>query len=59
MYNNEELIAQFCTFFTAGTDTTAHFLMMMIYYICEKPEIEKKLRDQIDEHIKNDGDYTF
>lgn len=41
-----------------GTDTTAHFLMMMVYYLCDYPEIEARLRRDIDSVIKSDEDYT-
>ena len=32
-------------FFLAGTDTTGHFLQMMIYYIVKNPEVEQRLRE--------------
>jgi cytochrome P450 len=52
------LIEEFCTFFTAGTDTTSHFTEMMVYYISQNSQIEEKLRKQIDEVIKSDEDIT-
>ena len=44
-YDYTELIEEFCTFYTAGTDTTAHLLTMMIYYILQHPHVEKRLRE--------------
>jgi cytochrome P450 len=32
-YTINDVIDEFCTLFAAGTDTTTHFFMMMIYYI--------------------------
>ncbi len=32
---------------------------MMIYYICRNPDIEAKVRKQIDEHIKGDKEVTY
>ena len=45
-------------FFFSGTDTTANYLQMMIYYTVSNPECEKILRTEIDTYMKND-DYSF
>jgi cytochrome P450 len=58
-YTTEDLIDEFCTFLVAGTDTTSHLLMMMVYYVCDNPRIEERLRREINEVIKTDDDYTF
>ena len=36
------------TFTVAGSDTTSNFLTTMILYIFEKPEVLKKLTQEID-----------
>jgi cytochrome P450 len=36
-YDFSELIDEFCTFYTGATDTSSHFITMMIYYISERP----------------------
>jgi hypothetical protein len=33
--------------------------MMMVYYVCDNPRIEERLRKEINEVIKTDDDYTF
>lgn len=55
-YDFEELIEEFCTFFTAGTDTTSHFMQMMVYYISQHKHVEERLRKDIEEIIKSDDD---
>lgn len=33
--------------------------MMMVYYLCDYPEIEKIVRQKVEEVIKDDADITF
>lgn len=35
-----------------GTDTTSHYLQMMIFYISKHPNVEHKIRNEIEEHMK-------
>lgn len=42
----------------AGTDTTATFTQLMIYSIATHPEVERKVREEIECHM-NDEDYSF
>ena len=42
----------------AGTDTTSHYLEMMIYLIVRHPEVEKKVRKEIETYMQAD-DYSF
>lgn len=44
VYSEEEILEEFSTFFVAGTDTTSHYVMTMIYFIAQNPEVEAKLR---------------
>jgi cytochrome P450 len=44
VYTEDDIFEEFSTFFVAGVDTSAHFLMMMIYYVSLDKEIERKLR---------------
>ncbi len=53
-YDFNELIDEFCTFYTAGTDTTAHMIMVLVYYLACNPQCQKKLRNEISEFIKSD-----
>lgn len=36
-YNNEDIMADFNTFFLAGVDTTSYYITMMIYLIAQHP----------------------
>ena len=42
----------------AGTDTTAHLMLLIVYYLALNPQIEQKLREQVAEVIKEDKDIT-
>jgi len=52
------LFEEFSSFFFAGTDTTSTFAQMMIYHIARNPEIEQKVRSEIDKYMKDD-DYSY
>ena len=54
----KEIFQQLLTFFSAGTDTTAHFQQMLIYFLAQNPEKQTKVREEIDLYIKED-DYSF
>jgi len=57
-YDYSEIIDEFCTFFFAGTETTAHLLTLTIIYLSKYPEITDKLRSEIKSVIKSDSDFT-
>lgn len=59
MYTDQEIIDEFTTFLSAGTDTTAHFFNMMIYYIAQNPEIQTKVRKEIDSVIKDNKNIKY
>lgn len=44
----DELFTQFVGLYFAGADTTANFLNMIITYIGKYPEVQAKLREEID-----------
>lgn len=43
----DEMIHQFITFFFAGTDTTAHLILWMLYNLALYPEIQEEIREEI------------
>ena len=53
---NNEIMAQIFTFFIAGTDTTSNLLIMTHYFLAQYPEVQNKLREEIN---KYDGEITF
>ena len=58
VYTEEAIFEEFSTFFVGGVDTTAHYLMMMIYLTSQHPEIEAKARQEIEEFMSTD-DYSY
>lgn len=58
VYTQQDIMDEFSTFFVAGVDTTSNYLSMMICLIGQHPEVEKKLREEIDTYMKDD-DYSF
>ena len=52
----DDLINEFITFLIAGTDSTAHLLMMMVYLLHDHPAIQEKLRAEMEEHIHCEED---
>ena len=56
--STEDLIDEIKTFVIAASDTTANYLTAMLFYMFEKPEIVKKLKNEIDSVIKSNEDIT-
>ncbi|KAF4548105.1 Cytochrome P450-like protein 56 [Elsinoe fawcettii] len=46
-FTDEELINQLMTFLVAGHETTSTAMLWTIYLLCEHPEVQKKLREEI------------
>ena len=53
-----EIFSELSGFLFAGTDTTSHFLQMMVYYIARDPEVEGKIRTEIDRFMST-NDYSY
>lgn len=49
--SDEDLVDNFVAFFAAGTDTSAHLLQTVMYYLDRFPEYKKMLRDEINNVI--------
>ena len=58
MSSEEEIFEEFNAFFIGGTDTTSNFTQTMIYAIAIHPEIESKVREQIDAFMQKE-DYSY
>jgi len=52
------MVGAFGGLITSGTDTTAHFLMMMVYSIARDSAIESRLRHDIAEIFHGEEDFT-
>ncbi|KAI6190865.1 Cyp-13A10 [Aphelenchoides bicaudatus] len=48
--SNVQLVAQLNLFLIAGFDTTANTLAFTAFYLAKRPEIQDKLRSEIEEH---------
>ena len=59
IYTDKEIVEELQTFILAATETTAHYLNMMVYLAAKHPQVEKRLREQVDSVIKSDKDITF
>jgi cytochrome P450 len=50
---------EFCSNLVAGTDTTSHLFVMMVYYYIGSPEAQRKLKEEVNSVIKTDEDITY
>jgi cytochrome P450 len=46
-------------FLITGTEITADFLNMVVYYVGKYPEVQRKLREQVNSIILMDDDITY
>lgn len=46
-------------FFAAGFDTTGMMITFILYELASNPEIQEKLRDEIESVIQNHGEFTY
>lgn len=53
------MVYDFSSLYAAGTDTTSHSAMMMIYYLIMHPNVREKLLEEIQRVIKNDDDIVY
>lgn len=54
----EYLFSQICGLFVAGTDTTSNFWNLTINYLGKYPEVEAKVREEVETFMKVD-DYSY
>ena len=57
-YDEKSIFDEFRTFFFAGVDTTSTYLATTIFEIARNPEVEEKVRAEIEEHMQTD-DYSY
>ncbi|EME28332.1 Cytochrome P450 [Galdieria sulphuraria] len=46
--SDQNIIAEIATFLVAGHDTTSHTMSWLIYEVCQHPEIEQKIQQEVD-----------
>ena len=59
MWETKEILEEFCTFFIAGTETTANLTLMIVNYLALNPRVEQKAREEVRQHIQTDEDITW
>ena len=66
MENNEDLkksdinlTSEFIMLMAAGVDTTSHYILNCFLLLNDHPEVLKKLKQELDENIKDDNDYAY
>jgi cytochrome P450 len=52
-FSDEELVNQAMTFLLAGHESTASTLTMAVYFLCKHLEVQKRLREEIRNHISS------
>jgi cytochrome P450 len=55
----DNLINDFANLYTAGTDTTEHATMMMVYFIHKFPGVKERLMKELQEHSVNPDDLKY
>ncbi|XP_047984305.1 cytochrome P450 6B4-like [Leguminivora glycinivorella] len=54
--SNSDIEAQAFAFYAAGYDTSASTLCFMLYHLALEPEIQERLRNEIDVYLRTHGD---
>ena len=57
-YGSESILAELNIFFFAGVDTTSSYLTMTLYLLCQHPEVEEKVREEINTYMK-DKEFSY
>ena len=55
----QSLCDEFASFMSAGSETTALFITFLLFEIFRYPQVEKRLREEIEEYIKCDDDINL
>ena len=58
LVSEAEIFTHFIGFFLGGTDTTSNYTNMMICYLAKYPEVEKKVREEVEQYMAKD-DYSY
>ena len=56
IYNEDEIVEEYCLFSVGGTDTSSRLVTMIVYYLSLHPECMQKVRKEIAHHVQSDKD---
>lgn len=57
--DSERMVSQAITFFTAGYETTSNLIAFTLYELCIHPDIQTRVRNEMQETIQKHGDITY
>lgn len=57
--DDERMLSQAITFFTAGYETTSNLIAFTLYELCIHPKVQNRLRKEIQEIVEKHGDITY
>ena len=55
MFTNLEIKGNLLTLMLAGEDTTAHSLSWIIYFLCQNPDVQTKIQQEVDTILTTDN----
>jgi cytochrome P450 len=59
LLSDEVLNAQSLLFLLAGLSTTTNFIVFCLYALAAYPDVQKRLREEVDKIAKPDGDFDY
>jgi cytochrome P450 len=57
-FTEDELVNNMMTFLAAGHETTASAMTWAIYLMCQKPEVQRRLREEVRAHVDSLNDHV-
>jgi cytochrome P450 len=57
-FTDEQLVDNMMTFLAAGHETTASAMTWAIYLMCQKPEVQQRLREEVRQHVDSLNDHV-
>jgi cytochrome P450 len=57
-FTEDELVNNMMTFLAAGHETTASAMTWAIYLMCQKPEVQRRLREEVRTHVDSLNDHV-
>ena len=57
-FTEDELVNNMMTFLAAGHETTASAMTWAIYLMCQHPEVQRRLREEVREHVDSLDDHV-